>query len=117
MQKARNELDAWRERQMTEVQLEFPDVNNIADRVLTQFSPWKKYCEFDSETRIYHLTIYYQKADARDIVTRFLGFGSEIRLIDDNHKLSRTIMHKLDEQMDLIKKPRVRTGERVDTVR
>lgn len=113
----KDEFAAWHKAQMTEVHLEFPDVNNIADRVLTQFSPWEKECEFDGDKGIYHLRISYPKRDEKDMVVRLLGFGSEIRIIDDNHTLPKMIKHRLDDQMDLIKKSPVRTGERVDTVR
>lgn len=111
------EFQKWHDDQMKEVHLEFPDVNNIADRVLTQFSPWKKECEFDREKGIYHLKIFYPGRDGKDMVTRLLGFGSEIRLIENNHTLSRMIRHRLDDQINLIEKPQVRMDERTDTVR
>ena len=40
------------------VELEFYDVRNIADRILTEFSPWKKKCIYDSKTHLFRLTIY-----------------------------------------------------------
>lgn len=117
---AKTYFDNYREQQMDMVEIEFDDKPNIADRVLTEFSPWKKCCEFNSESGIYHLTIYYQKQDGKELALRLLGFGTNIRIIDPNHSLSIVIKSKLRDQMDRMQKQAdkpVRSGEKTGGAR
>ena len=58
------------------VDIQFYDVRNTADRILTEFSPWKKYCEYDRETKIYTLHLFYQKDEELDLVVRLMGYGA-----------------------------------------
>lgn len=97
-------FETYREQQMDKVEIEFDDKPGLADRVLTEFSPWKKCCEFDSESGIYHLTIYYQKQDGKEMALRLLSLGSAVCLLDPNHRLSIIIQSKLRDQMDRIQK-------------
>ena len=113
-------FDDYREQQMDMVEIEFDDKSNIADHVLTEFSPWKKCCEFNSESGVYHLTIYYQKQDGKELALRLLGFGSNIRIIDPDHRLSIVIKSKLRDQRDRMQKQAdkpVRNGEKTGGVR
>lgn len=97
-------FDDYRVRQMDKVEVEFEDRPNLADRILTEFSPWKKRCEFDSESGVYHLTVYYQKQDGKEMAIRLLGLGKTVRLTDPNHRLSKIVQCKLRDQMDLFRK-------------
>lgn len=113
-------FDEYRKRQMDKVEIEFDDKLNLADRVLTEFSPWKKCCEFDSGSGVYHLTVYYQKEDGKELALRFLRFGANIRMLDPNHRLSIIIQSKLRDQMNRMQKQVVkplRSGEKTGGVR
>ena len=113
-------FDEYRELQMDKLEIEFDDKSNIADRVLTEFSPWKKRCEFDAESGVYHLTVYYQKQDGKELALRLLGFGADIRMLDPNHRLSIIIQSKLRDQMDRMQKQvakPVRSGGKTGGVR
>lgn len=113
-------FDVYREQQMDKLEIEFDDKSNIADRVLTEFSPWKKFCEFDVESGVYHLTVYYQKQDGKELALRLLGFGSDIRMLDQDHRLFIIIKSKLRDQMDRMQKQvikPVRSGEKTDGAR
>lgn len=96
--------EAYREQQMDKVEIEFEDKPGLADRVLSEFSPWKKCCEFISEAGIYHLSIFYQKQDGKEMALRLLSLGSAIHLVDLNHRLSVVIQSKLRDQMEHIQK-------------
>lgn len=111
----KNYFDAYRERQMDKIEFEFDDKRNMADRVLTEFSPWKKCCEFDSQSGVYHLTVYYQKQDGKELALRVLGFGANIRILDPDQRIAVIVKSKLNEQMDRMQKQivkPVRSGEK-----
>lgn len=52
-------------------QIEFDDKLNLADRVLTEFSPWKKCCEFDSGSGVYILLYTIRKKMERSWLLDF----------------------------------------------
>ena len=112
--------ETYREQQMKEIKIEFDDKPGLADRVLTEFSPWKKSCEFIPEDSKYQLAIFYQKQDGKEIALRLLSLGSAIRLTDLNHRLSVVIQSKLRDQMEYIQKRTSRKpskGEKTDAAR
>ena len=117
---AKNCFAIYREQQMDKFELEFDDRSNIADRVLSEFSPWKKRCEFDAKSGIYHLTVYYQKQDGKELALRLMGFGANIRILDSEHRLSTVVKSKLRDQMNRMQKQvtkPVRSGERIGETR
>ena len=89
---------------MAEVRIQFDDKQNLADRVLTEFSPWEKRCVFDPETGLYNLTIFYQKRDGKELALRLLEFGPNIKMCDPEHKLFGIVRKKLRAQKELMKK-------------
>lgn len=90
--------------QLTPLEIEFPDKPKLADCILTEFSPWDKRCEYDAKKQVYHLTINYPKKDGLGMAIRLLGFGPNIRFIDQNHKLSIVVQSRLKDQMEHIQK-------------
>lgn len=96
----------------TSVTVEFYDVRNIADRILTEFSPWKKCCAYDVETKLYKLTIFYQTQDEIDLIVRLLGYGSNLRFIDKEHPIYKEILLRMNRQMELIRERRNMHGDR-----
>ena len=107
---AETALAEYRETNSTSVQIEFFNVKNVVDRILTEFSPWKKRCSYDAKARKYKLTIYYNKLDELDLVVRLLGYGATIRFVDKAHPIFKEIQSRMDQQMDLIKERRQESG-------
>ena len=103
---AEQALTAFRKENATSVTVEFYDVRNIADRILTEFSPWKKHCTYDPETNLYTLTIFYQTQDEIDLVVRLLGYGGDLRFVDKKHPICKEIQSRMNRQMELIRERR-----------
>ena len=99
-------MEQYRKDNTTSVEIEFSDVRNTADRILTEFSPWKKRCSYDSKTEKYRLTVFYQKFDELDLVVRLLGYGADIRFTDKTHPIFKEIQLRMNQQMDLMKERR-----------
>lgn len=75
---------------MTSIKVEFYQGDkNLQDRLLTEFSIWKKKCTFNSETQKYTITLCYSSLDEKEIVIRLLSYGPYIKVIadEDNYVL------------------------------
>ncbi len=103
---AEQSLHLFRERNTMSVEVEFYNVRNITDRILTEFSPWKKRCAYDKTSGLYKLTIFYQQQDEMDLVVRLLGYGSNLRFVDKKHPIYKEIQARMNRQMDLIRENR-----------
>lgn len=97
---AESELADLRERSMTSVQIEFYNVLNIADRILTEFSPWKKLCTLDRQTGLYRLTVFYHKEDETDLVIRLMSYGAYLRFTDKQHPICMEIQRRIGRQLE-----------------
>lgn len=109
--KALKAYDVFRERNPGSVEIEFFDIKHISDRILTEFSPWKKTCRYDDETGKYHLTVYYRKKDEKELVIRLLEYGADIHFPNKGHTIYREISEKMIGQMEILKS----TGKRIKT--
>ena len=86
------------------ITIEFKDTRNIPDRILNEFSPWRKRCELiDDDRKIYRLTIYYLENDEIDILIRLMGYGPYIRFLDKKHTIYKGIMDRIDQQLELFR--------------
>lgn len=101
---ALEEYEKYRKRNERSVKLEFYDVKNLADRLLTEFSPWRKYCMYHPDTELYSLEIFYQKMDETDIVVRLMGYGADIHIADKEHSIAKEILLRLQKQRELLVK-------------
>lgn len=109
---AEQALIDFREKNTTSVEVEFYNVRNIADRILTEFSSWKKRCSYDVRSELYRLTIFYQKQDEVDLVIRLLGYGANLRFIDRKHPIFKEIQSRMNRQMELLLERRMSGTER-----
>ena len=98
---AAEQLAALRQAEWQEVCVQFADVRNLADRILTEFSPWQKRCSFDAEAGRYTLTLAYQQRDVWDITVRLMGYGAGIRFTDPAHEIAREVARRVREQARL----------------
>lgn len=112
MNEAKKKFEEYKAKQQTSVELEFSDNLNLVDRILNEFSPWDKRCEFDAESGIYHLTISYPKKDGKDMAIRLLSYGSAIRFVDKDHVLAKVVQGKLRTQMQRMQKQVVKPVRR-----
>ena len=104
MDECRQTLNDFFEKTSKEITIEFKDTRNIPDRILNEFSPWRKRCELiDSISKTYRLTIYYYKSDELDILIRLMSYGPYIRFIDKEHTIYKGIMERIDKQIQLFK--------------
>ena len=110
--KALRAYDAFRERDPGSVEIEFFDIKHMSDRLLTEFSPWKKTCRYDDETGKYHLTVYYRKKDEKELVIRLMEYGADIHFPDKEHAIYREISEKIIRQMEIMKSARKRRKTR-----
>lgn len=99
---AERALADYRKNNTTSVEIEFSNVKNIVDRILTEFSPWEKRCSYYPKTGMYRLTIFYQTLEELDLVVRLLGYGANIRFVDKEHPIFKEIQLRMTKQMELI---------------
>ena len=88
---------------MTKIKVEFyQGKRNLPDRILTEFSLWKKKCIYDPQTEKYTMTLYYSTEDEKEILVRLLGYGPYIKILasEDNYVLEE-IKRRIAVQRDL----------------
>lgn len=76
---------------MTSIKVEFYQGDkNLQDRLLTEFSIWKKKCTYNIETQKYTMMLYYSSLDEKEILIRLLSYGPYIKVIadEDNYVLA-----------------------------
>lgn len=65
------------------ITMEFTDIMNMPDRLLNEFSPWKKMCVLNQDTQTYELTIYYENRDEFELSSRLLSYGHYLKITSD----------------------------------
>lgn len=90
---------------MTEIKVEFyQGTRNLPDRILTEFSLWKKKCVFDVSSGKYTMTLYYSTSDEKEILLRLLGYGPYIRIVaDDDNYILLELKRRIVKQRDIIR--------------
>ncbi len=99
-----SEMEDWRQAQMTSVHLCFSGAGNMADRILTELSPWRKYCSHDKEQDLYELVLYYSIQDETEILIRLMGYGGRVLIMDRNHGLGREMQARLEKQAYILER-------------
>lgn len=98
-------LESILERTMTHIKVEFYQGDrNLPDRLLTEFSLWKKKCTYDVITHKYTMTLYYSSLDEKEIMVRLLSYGAYIKILasDDNYVLNE-LRERIAAQKDIIR--------------
>ena len=85
------------------VEIIFGEGKNLVDRLLSEFSPWKKRCTYDREQNQYNLCIFYHKGDEVELVIRLLGYGSAIQFKNQELEIYDLYMARISRQKDLFK--------------
>lgn len=99
--KAEAALKDYREQNTKSVQIEFRNTRNVPDRILSEFSPWKKKCVYDKASEKYRLTIYYQSSDELELVVRLMGYGADIIFSDRENDIYKEIVRRVERQIEL----------------
>ena len=113
-EKANQELQKYRGKQTRTVEIEFYDIRNAADRILTEFAPWKKECRYDRKTELYTLKLYYQQPDEKEILIRLMGYGPYIRIKDHDHSIAKQMSERINSQAERIGLRKRQKNERGD---
>lgn len=109
----REKMKSLYEATMTNIKVEFYQGDrNLPDRILTEFSLWKKKCTYDVSSSKYTMTLYYSTLDEKEIMIRLLSYGPYIRIVapDDNYVFSE-LKRRIVAQKDLIQERDFEQGE------
>lgn len=97
-----NDYELYCQDNERQVVIQFYEVRNMTDRILTEFSPWRKYCVYDPIKKVYTLTLYYHKNEELDMVVRLMGYGGNIHFVDREHSIAREILKRYTIQKKII---------------
>ena len=73
--------------------LTFTDEKNRAERLATEFSPWKKTCVSRDTAGVqsYSMELFYDVREAVEIANRLLSYGEGIQITSDSGDVSRLV--------------------------
>lgn len=78
----------------------FDDSEKIPDRILSEFSCYRKECiRWGDGT--YRMLLYYNQDDSKEIVIRLLGYGSLITVEEDSGNVLKEMKERLENQLVL----------------
>ena len=80
----------------------FDDSENIPNRILSEFSCYRKECTRWGDGT-YRMLLYYNKDDSKEIVIRLLGYGSLITVDEDSGDVLKEMKERLENQLVLSK--------------
>ena len=105
---AEKKYDEFIEKNTAMVEFEFIDERNLADRILTELSPWRRECIKDGNH--YRIKLHYRKGkgddkgEELDIVIRLMSFGGYLKFKNmDKGSIGWQIKERVDKQLELIR--------------
>ncbi len=92
------------DKKMRQLKIEFyQGEKNLPDRILTEFSLWKKECVYDTKTKKFTMTIYYVTIDEKEIMIRLMSYGPYIKIVEDEGGyISKELNWRIAKQRDII---------------
>lgn len=84
----------------TSLTFTFRNTRNMADRVLNDFMPWKKECQYDYSKEIFSLTLYFEESDKEDIIERIIKYGYFIRVESSSDNSSQAIYKDILQRIE-----------------
>ena len=78
----------------------FDETKNVPDRILTEFSCFKKKCVKWGDQK-YRMTLYYDSQDKREILIRLLSYGSLVHIDEDTGEVREELIGRLKNQIEL----------------
>ncbi len=97
---AENTIETHLKENECELVIFFNETRNVPDRILTEFSCFKKKCVKWGNER-YRMTLYYDKEYKREILVRLLSYGSLINVFDDTGEVRHELIERLENQLEL----------------
>lgn len=88
--------------QSRSIKVSFGELKNIPDRILTEFSCFKKNCLKIANDR-YRMTLFYSEDDAKEILIRLLSYGPYIDIDEDGGTVKSEYLERIIQQLDLVK--------------
>lgn len=90
---------------MRQLKVEFYQGNkNLPDRILTEFSLWKKKCIYDTKTENFQMTLHYSSLDEKEILVRLMSYGPYIKIIaPDGNYVYKELTNRVAKQRQLIR--------------
>lgn len=96
----REVIDKISQENERELVVSFKETKNVPDRILTEFSCYKKKCiKWDSEE--YRMTLYYDNEDRLEILIRLLSYGSSIKVLSDSGDVLKELKERLSNQISI----------------
>lgn len=83
---------------------ELTDDRNALERFLLNFSHCEKETEYLKDRKQYHITVYYDEVDEKDVVIRVLSFGPYVKAVEPECFVE-LIRKKLLQQLTLFEDP------------
>ncbi len=83
------------------VVVRFTDGRNTADRILNEFSSYRKCCTKNRETGVYTMVLWFDSSDCKDIAIRLMGYGAYAEADGDGVEHSNVrmeILSRLEDQ-------------------
>ena len=102
LEEIRNMVNGVKDENEKHLLVKFDETKNIAIRLLTEFSCYKKRCTKTSEGE-YIMTLFYEPEDAKEIASRLLRYGPYIFVSSDTGSVRKIIRGKLRDQYSLIR--------------
>ena len=99
----KKEIDNYIRGNERELVVFFNETKNVPDRILTEFSCFKKKCVKWGNDR-YRMTLYYDKEDKREIIVRLLSYGASVYVFDDTGDVRHELIERLEHQLELSKR-------------
>lgn len=91
LQKARK----IRKHNYTSLTFTFRNARNMTDRVLNDFMPWKKEYQYDSSSKLFTTTIYFNESDRKDIMERIMKYSYFVRVENSFESSSQSIYEEI----------------------
>lgn len=84
----------------TSLTFTFRNTRNMADRVLNDFMPWKKECQYDYSKELFSLTLYFEESDKEDIIERIIKYGYFMRVESSSDNSSQAIYKEILKRIE-----------------
>lgn len=94
-QKALQKAKTMRAENYTSITFTFRNERNMPDRVLNDFMPWKKECQYDSSSKMFTTTFYFYESDKKDIMERIMKYGYFVRVENSSENSSQSLYKEI----------------------
>ena len=96
------DLEVWRKKRrcVQPLVLQVTRERNGIERFMVEFSAYEKHSEYDDETGICTVRLWYQRDDETEVLIRLLGFGPVVRVLEPEPFVAQ-IQERVRRQQEL----------------